>query len=194
MASYRRISSTLTLLAVSMTAMTGAAAASPLLGGYGGPGEGNQAILGSALIGGAGGGGGSSSSGSPGPGGSAGTTGSLSSPATGAGASAGDGEAESTGSDQRGSTAGGEARGSDGQAAGRTSGSRDRDGKASGGAPRADLVVPRDDASQTASGGAQALGLSAADLGYVLLTLGVLVATGLVTRRLARTPTGPAGL
>jgi hypothetical protein len=194
MASYRRISSTLTLLAVSMTAMPAAAAASPLLGGYGGPGEGNQAILGSALVGGAGGGGGSSSSGSSGPGGSAGSTGSLSSPATGAGASAGDGEAESAGSGQRGSTAGGGTKGSGGQAAGRTSGSRGRGEKAPDGAPRADLVLPRDDDLQTASGGAQALGLSAADLGYVQLALGVLVATGLITRRLARTPTGPAGL
>jgi len=94
MASYRRISSTLTLLAVSMTAMTAAAAASPLLGG----------------------------------------------------------------------------------------------------SPRADLVLPRDDASQTASGGAQALGLSAADLGYVLLALGALGVTGLITRRLARSATGPAGM
>jgi hypothetical protein len=195
MASYRRISSTLTLLAVSMAAMTAAAAAGPLLGGYGGPGEGNQAILGSALVGGAGGGGGSSSSGSSGSGGSAGSTGSLPSPATGAGTSAGNGEAESSGSGQRGSTAGGGTKGSGGQAAGRTSGSRGRRGKASAGAPGKDLVSPRDDASQTtASGGAQALGLSASDLGYVLLALGVLAATGLITRRLARTPTAPAGL
>ncbi len=184
----------LTLLAVSMAVMTAAAAAGPLLGGYGGPGEGNQAILGSVLVGGAGGGGGSSSSGSSGSGGSAGSTGSLSSSATGAGTSAGAGEAESSGSGQRGSTVGGGTKGSGGQVAGRTSGSRDRGGKASGGALPADLVSPRDEAPQTASGGAQTLGLSAADLGYVLLALGVLAATGLITRRLARTPTEPAGL
>ena len=63
-----------------------------------------------------------------------------------------------------------------------------------GGSPRADLVLPRDEASQTASGGAQALGLSAADLGYVLLALGALGVTGLITRRLARSATGPAGM
>ncbi|HEY5342876.1 MAG TPA: hypothetical protein VIJ66_04370 [Solirubrobacteraceae bacterium] len=157
-----------------MTAMTAAAAASPLLGGYGGPGEGNQAILGSALLGGAGGGGGSSSSGSSGSGGPAGSAGSLSSPATGARTPAGHGEAESTRSGQRGSST--------------------TSGGASGGSPRADLVLPRDDASQTASGGARALGLSAADLGYMLLALGALGLTGLITRRLARSATGPAGM
>jgi hypothetical protein len=193
MTTHRNILLTLISLTAITVAVPSAAHAGPLLGGYGGPGEGNQAILGSALVGGAGGGGGGSSSGSSGPGGSSGSIGSLSSPATGAGTSAGHGEAQSTSSGQRGSAAGAGARGSGGPAEGRISGSRHRGGKASG-APRADLVLPRDDASQTASGGAQALGLSAADLGYVLLALGVLAATGLITRRLARTPTAPAGL
>jgi hypothetical protein len=176
MASYRKISSILTLLAVLMAAATSAAAASPLLSGYGGPGEGNQAILGSALVGGAGGGGrGPSSSGSSGSNGSPGSSGS-SSGRSGRGASSGEGG---------------------GRAVGRGTASRAGRGNeknTSGGAPITYPSLPRDDASQTTSGGSQALGLSVADLGYALLVLGVLVATGLVTRRLAQASTAPRGL
>jgi hypothetical protein len=160
MASYRKISSILTLLAVLMAAATSAAAASPLLGGYGGPGEGSQVILGSALVGGAGGGGGGpSSSGSSGSNGSPGSSGSSSGP-SGAGAAAAAGPS------------------------GRGASSGEGGGRAMG----------RETASQTTSGGSQALGLSLADLGYALLVLGVLVATGLVTRRLAQASTAPRGL
>jgi hypothetical protein len=189
MTSHRTIFSTLTLLAVFMTATT-SAAASPLLGGYGGPGEGNQAILGSSLVGGAGGSGGSSG-GSSGSNGAAGSTGSSPSAAGGGGASAGVSEASSTGPSGRGSTSseGG------GHAAGRASGSRSGSAETSGGAARTyPPPVSRDDVSQSAPTGSQALGLSAADLGYALLVLGVLIAAGAVTRRLARTPTGPEGL
>jgi hypothetical protein len=57
MTTHRKTLSILASLVVMTTAVPAFASASPLLGGYGGPGEGNQAILGSALIGGAGGGG-----------------------------------------------------------------------------------------------------------------------------------------
>jgi hypothetical protein len=193
MTSHRTISLKTALLVVLLTLVVPyPALASPLLGGYGGPGEGNQAILGSALVGGAGGGtSGGSSGGSGGPGGSAGSS---SSPSTGAAASAG-GEAESTtGSSQQGSTTGAEAKGgAGGRAPGRTSSARERSGKASGGVARA-YPRYRDDASQATSGGSQALGLSAADFAYVLLALVALAATAAVTRRLARTPAGQEGV
>jgi hypothetical protein len=191
MTSHRNISLTLTLLAVFVTFAPSSALANSLLSGYGGPGEGNQAILGSALVGGAGGaGGGGSSSGSSGSsGGSTGSIGSSSSATTG-GASAAIGEAASTGSSERGSTVGGGSR----SAAGRTSHSRSGGREASGGAAHAYPVSSRDEASQsTTSGGSEALGLPAADLGYVLLVLGALGVTGVVTRRLAQAPSRPEG-
>ncbi|MGA9874542.1 MAG: hypothetical protein WBQ21_01910 [Solirubrobacteraceae bacterium] len=72
-----RIASTLALASfVSVLAPAVAAAGSPLLSGYGGPGGGEQSILGSALLGGAGpdGSSGSGGSGGAGSGGSAATT------------------------------------------------------------------------------------------------------------------------
>lgn len=58
MTSHRTISLKPAILVVVLTilAAPSSALANSLLGGYGGPGEGNQAILGSALVGGAGGG------------------------------------------------------------------------------------------------------------------------------------------
>src|SRR5450755_4896336 len=58
MTSHRTISLILTLLAGLMTVAPSSVFAGPLLGGYGGPGAGNQAILGSALLNGPPGGGG----------------------------------------------------------------------------------------------------------------------------------------
>jgi hypothetical protein len=190
MTSHRTISLKTALLVVLLTFIVPyPALASPLLGGYGGPGEGNQAILGSALVGGAGGG---TSGGSSG-GGLGGSAGSSPSPSTGASASAG-GEAESTGSSQQGSTTGTGAKSSAaGQAPGRASSERERSGKASGATARA-YPRYRDDASQATSGGSQALGLSAADFAYVLLALVALAATAVLTRRLARTPAGQGGV
>jgi hypothetical protein len=52
-------------LLVTFAIASSAAPASPLLSGYGGPGQGSQAILGSALVNGGQGGGGSSGSGGP---------------------------------------------------------------------------------------------------------------------------------
>jgi hypothetical protein len=191
MTSHRNIPLTLTLLAVFVAFAPSSALADSLLSGYGGPGEGNQAILGSALVGGAGGGGSSngSSGSSGGSTGSTGSTGSSSKDLSGGVTSGGAGEAVSTGASGRGASSG-----ADGRAVGRGTSSRSTHGQASGGAPRAYTTPSRDDASQTASVGSQALGLSAADLAYVLLALGALGVTGLLTRRLAHAPVGGEGL
>src|SRR5438309_8805588 len=55
-------------LASAWAAVPATAHAGPLLSGYGGPGQGNQAILGSALVGGSSGGGGTSGGGGGGSG------------------------------------------------------------------------------------------------------------------------------
>jgi len=197
MTSHRNIPSTLILLAVFVTFAPSSALANSLLSGYGGPGEGNQAILGSALVGGAGGaGGGGSSSGSSGSSGrSSGSTGSSSSAAAGGGRSARVSEAASTGASAGGSTVSGGSR----SAAGQASHSRAGGGKTSGGTARA-YAHSSLDASQSTSGRWGSLGFSAADLGYVLLVLGALGVTGVVTRRLVQAPVqapsgpGPEGL
>jgi hypothetical protein len=59
MTRHRMIVSILVLVPVLLTATRSSALASPLLSGYGGPGQGSQAILGSALLNGPRGGGGS---------------------------------------------------------------------------------------------------------------------------------------
>jgi hypothetical protein len=180
MTSHRTILMTLISLTTISFAMPSAVLAGPLLGGYGGPGEGNQAILGSALIGGGGGSGGAS--GGSGSNGSAGSAGSSASAAAGAGG-AGNGEAVSVGSNGRGSKAGR----AGGPATGQTSGSLGGSGKASDGAARAYPALSRD-------AGSGALGSSADDLLYLLLALVVLLATGVVTKRLVQAPTRPEGL
>jgi hypothetical protein len=184
MKSHRKISLTTALLAV-LAVVPASASANSLLSGYGGPGAGNQAILGSALIGGGG---------SAGSSGSSGSTGSSS-----GGGAGGGGEAASGGASGQGQEAGVEGaaagEGAGGQAVGGEAGSRrgrGGRGKASGGAARAYSVRPLDDASKPASAGSGELGFSAADFGYLILVLAVLGATGLVTRRLARAQI-PAG-
>jgi hypothetical protein len=180
MTSHRTISLTLTLLAALLTVAPSSAFAGPLLSGYGGPGEGNQAILGSTLIGGAGGGGGSS-------GGSSGSDGSPSSAVVGAGAQLGQGDGALSGSHGHGSKTHGAGTRTTGGGAGSRSGGRE----ASGGAAHTYQVGST---SQAAAGGPEALGLSGVYLLYVLLALGVLVVTGVLTRRLARAPARPEGL
>jgi hypothetical protein len=59
MKAQRRIISSVGLVAVAAACLPAGAQASPLLSGYGGPGQGNQAIIGAALLNGRGGGGGS---------------------------------------------------------------------------------------------------------------------------------------
>jgi hypothetical protein len=191
MTSHRKISSTTVFVAALLALAPAFASANSLLSGYGGPGAGNQAILGSALIG----GGGGATGGSSGSGGSTGSTGASS----GSVGAAGTGESDAVGGNGRGVEAGAtgkdaEATGVGGQTGGGAADSRRGHGRASGGAARAYPVRPLDDGSQSATEGSGALGFSAADLGYLLLALAVLGATGIVTRRLARAPTPPEGL
>ena len=139
---------------VSMPAL---AAASSLLSGYGGPGQGSQAILGSALLGGS-------------SGGSGGSTGS-SSDSFRYGERHGGTESSAT------SPAG---------AGGSTSGSTSSGGASAGGvsaypASSAEL------ASSAGAVQSETLGLSGDDLLYVLLALAAVAFTGVLTRQLART-------
>jgi hypothetical protein len=162
MTSHRTISLILSLLAFPMAVAPSSAFANSLLGGYGGPGQGNQAILGSALLNGPRGGGGprGGSTATLNLAGQAGSLGSVPTRAGSAGASRGATSVRALG---HGAT------------------------KASSGAYSA---VERDGATQPDSG---TLGFSGEDLGYVLLALGALVVTGVITRRLARM-TRPEGL
>lgn len=192
MKSHRKISLTTALLAALVAVVPATASANSLLSGYGGPGAGNQAILGSALIGGpsAGGGGSAGSSGSSGSSEPTGSSGSTDSEAAGGGEAAAGG---ASGEGPEGSAKGGAAgAGAAAKATGGAGASRGEHAKASGGAARAYPVRPLDDASKPSSAGSGALGFSAADFGYLLVVLAVLGATGLVTRRLARVqaPTG----
>ncbi len=150
-----------------------AALAGPLLSGYGGPGQGNQAILGSGLVGGRGGDGSGGHGSSPGAAGSAGREGAVG----GAAARA------STGGTNRANSSSGTAttKGRQPQAAGSTAAAvRSRPGERPPG--------PAAAATSAAAGGGGALGLSGADVLYILLALGALVATGALTRALARQP------
>jgi hypothetical protein len=160
------ITAILTVLTVSAF-VPAAANAGPLLSGYGGPGQGNQAILGSGLVGGHGGGGSGShgsSAGNTSTGeGSAGGVGS--SAVTGAsGANAGPGTSTANATKLKPTTRTGSATG-------------DRS-----------PVATRALAPAASAGGGGTLGLSGADALYILLGLGALVLTGALTRMLARQP------
>jgi hypothetical protein len=193
MTSHRTIFLILTLLAVFMTATSTSASANSLLSGYGAPGEGNQAVLGSALVGGAGGG-------SSGTGGGGGSSAGSSSDGAGAGAPLGSGNVATSGLHGRNSKVSGsaprdpKARGGVGSGpAGKRTGSRGTSGAASSGTARAYPVLSRD-ASQPTSGVSGGLGFSGEDVGYLLLALGALAFTGVLTRRLARPPVRQEGL
>jgi len=161
MTSHRTILSILTLLAILAAAIPSSAPANPLLSGYGGPGEGSQATLGSALLGGGAG------SGPSGPTGS-----SLTGPPVGQGST--------TSTDSHGRK----------RAAGGASHPRGEAGETSAGAAGAYPDSSREETSQLALGSPETLGLSGVDLLYILLALGALACTGLLTRRLTQTPPG----
>ena len=131
----------------------------PLLSGYGGPGEGEQAILGSALLG-----------GPPSPGGGQGGGGQLAAPRSASlesAAVAGD-SGESAGSSRAGRGGAASRRVSTSK-----SGARAR--------PETRPVLPL-----TRTGSSQPLGLSDADLLYILLAVAVLAVTAGLTMQLAR--------
>jgi hypothetical protein len=173
---FIRASGALVLLVLLASVIAPAGAdANSLLSGYGGPGQGNQAILGAALVGG-GAGGGAGSSGGGGSGGEA-----------SAGLAAIEAKAGGSGSAEGGSRSGGAGRGGGGTAATGHHGS----GRASAGSARA-YQAPRGvstvSTSQARVGSSPALGLTGADVAYILLALGVLILTAVMTRRLARQP------
>jgi hypothetical protein len=152
------------------------ASAGPLLSGYGGPGEGNQAVLGSALLNGPSGKGGS---GSGGGGSTGGGLVAASSQTTGAAGG------ESVGAKRSSEASGGGAGHSSGSAPSGKHLKRSA-GQASTGGSQPYIGTYSPTASHPTNGGSQTLGLSGADLAYILLALAMLLLTGLMTRRLAR--------
>jgi hypothetical protein len=167
-----RITPIVAFLVALSAALPAAAPANSLLSGYGGPGQGNQAILGSALLNGprSGGGGGS---------GAANGSSSASRVAT----PTSQGSAASTTS-----AGSGARRHATGGAAGR--GSASAEGSAQGGAaglaPGASSLYPASDRGGAAQQSGT-LGLSGEDFVYIILGLGMLTLTGVLTKRLTRT-------
>ena len=156
-------------LAVLSLATAAPAIAGSLLSGYGGPGQGSQAILGSQLL--------------NTPSGRGGSNGAGSSASTqGAGSTAG------TGNEARTGTSLGKARGSataklpaGKQSKGATGRSQSQRGSRTA-APASAT------AADSASVSSPTLGLSGADLLYILIALGALASTAVLTRRFARPP------
>jgi hypothetical protein len=169
-----RITPIVGFLVALWAALPVAAPASPLLSGYGGPGQGNQAILGSALLNGprSGGGGGSGAAG-----GSSTTGASRVATPTSQGKNA----ASTLSAAPRASkhdTGGGAGRGAasaEGSAQGRAS-------ELSSGASSVYPASDRGGAAQQSG----TLGLSGEDFVYIIVGLGVLALTGVLTKRLSR--------
>jgi hypothetical protein len=169
---------TLTLMALALSGLApGAASAGSLLSGYGGPGEGNQAILGSALLNGPSGKG---SSGGGSPGGSGSTDRS-----TGYGSLIANAKEAATPSRASAAPAG-SGGGRSSKSAGREKHAKEGVRKASSSVSQTYTHISRPSALVVRGGGSQTLGLSGADLLYILLALGVLVLTGVLTSRLVR--------
>ena len=175
---YRRIKiSLLTSLAVALVVgLPSSAPASSLLSGYGGPGQGNQVILGATLLNGpsnrGGGGGGSGGGGSTGRLASTGTS-ALASPATSS--STAHLSEHPTGS----ATASGDRKGAAGQTVKRASRTAPAGARPAPAPPPASRLV-------RSTGDSRILGLSGTDLFYVILALVLLTLTGLITRALVR--------
>ncbi len=170
------------LLAALVAALPSSALASSLLSGYGGPGQGNQAILGSALVNGPRGGGGS--------GGSSG--GSSTGPSEAATESSQTGTDEGSASSAGGPSAGGagSAGGHHGHAGGASvtkQGTHTKSvpaGDSSASATLSASFYPA--AERTPAGEGGALGLSGSDLVYIILGFAVLVCLGVLTGWLGR--------
>jgi hypothetical protein len=175
MSGTRRAIIKLTLIVLATSALAPAlASAGSLLSGYGGPGEGNQAILGSALLNGRSGKGGSGGSGNAAATAPSGSY-SLIASREGQGVSASHGSGGFTGSSSaRSSKSGGKQKHVHAGAE-----------KASNRASQPYTQTNRS-STETSAGGSQPLGLSGADLLYILLALVVLAFTGVLTRGLVR--------
>jgi hypothetical protein len=155
------------LLAVAAV-LPGSALASPLLSGYGGPGQGNQALLGSTLINGPKGGGGSS----------------------GSTASTGTGIAESTETSSEGQASsgavgsgkgGGTGSSSAGHASSQHGATATTHGKVSTPAAAPSFYPTAERLPADSQGGS--LGLSGTDVLFIVLAAALLVSLGLLTRR-----------
>jgi hypothetical protein len=174
MTKHQRTTSILIFATLLVAVLPSAALGNSLLSGYGGPGEGNQAILGSALVNGPKGGGGS-----------------------GAGSSGGGGEnsvgqSSSSQPGEAAATQGGHATARSKHATGGRSSTHAKAAKpaasAAAGRPSATgTVIYPAASSESRVGGSRALGLSGADFVYIIVALGVLALTGFLTVRLART-------
>ena len=174
----------LTLLAT-LALAPGSAWAGSLLSGYGGPGGGTQALLGSTLIGGHSSGGGSSgdssSGGSSTPGATQASGNESAASGQGGGAGVGNGRGGSSSNGAAGGRSGTEgtgARGTTGTGSPHTSNAGSAAYTSSGGSqPKAEIVAARDSSP---------LGLNAADALLFVFVLGVLAITLGLTARLAR--------
>jgi hypothetical protein len=153
-------------------ALPSPALASSLLSGYGGPGQGNQAILGSALVNGGRGGGSSGGTSSTSPGGSA-----ASSPVNGGSTSPSSGASGTLRRGNAGAAKAPNGRRAGGGRAAHKSGEEGTPADARGAAS----FYP---ASERVLAGSGVLGLSGADLIYVILAVGALIFMGVVTVRL----------
>jgi hypothetical protein len=174
----RRTIIKLTLTALAASALVPAAAnAGSLLSGYGSPGEGNQAILGSALLNGPSGKGGSGGASATAAAGQSGSYGSLI-------ASADEGRLASSSKASGGSTSSGSARSSN--AGGKQRHVKAGAGKASNSASQPYTQTNGRSTQAAGGGGSQPLGLSGADLLYILMVVVVLALTGVLTRGLVR--------
>jgi len=177
MKTHRRLTSVASLAALVLVCAPAGAHAGSLLSGYGGPGQGSQVILGSALLNGPGGG---AHGGGEGGGGSASGGGSAGSAIAGGQAAAGTHAAPAGGAHAQ---ARAHARSGSGIA------SPSRGGAASAAGPGAYVTASRSARSETAVP-TPTLGISAADLVYILLGLAVLVMTAALTKTMTRGPQG----
>jgi hypothetical protein len=192
----RKITAAIACLAILSAALPAAAAASSLLSGYGGPGEGSQAILGSSLVGGENSGGGPGTGAGGGPsGGAASRAASESSTAgarTGETGTAAHGSPQGVGAGQR--SAGAITRGGALAPSGSSRGGQGKIGKAPAPAAGASSVGSPRMAGRTVAVASEPLGLRAEYLLYLLLAVVVLIFAGVLTKRLARTgATGERG-
>lgn len=163
-------------------------AGSPLLSGYGGPGAGEQAVIGATLIGGAGGG----SGGGSGSGSSSGSGGSGSTSTDGGSGSTGSGTTSAvTGGSSAGKSSGGGAAGKGATSAtrgnrggSRTTGSTSVSDEASMGVQTRAFVYPI--GLRSASTGSSAMGISGSDLLLFLAVIASLALVAVATLRLSR--------
>ena len=170
MTRHQRTISILVFAALLTAALPSAVLGNSLLSGYGGPGEGNQAILGSALL--------NAPKGGGGGGGAGGGSASLS---QASGAQTGEAAPLRSAHGSSAGTKGSAGRAGKGARATKTA----PRGATSHAAQSASVVYPAASREET-TGGSRALGLSGADFVYIILALGVLAVTGFLTVRVAR--------